>query len=65
MIHSATGAMSGAFLVAMIIVFITLVGAAFLHLQEKKDIVGKAQKWTAGFRKTNAPAETEEYLLIK
>ena len=35
LVHSATGAISGAFLVALILVFVTLLGAAFLHLQEK------------------------------
>ena len=65
LVHTATGALSGAFLVALILVLITLVGAAFLHLQEKKDIVKKAQSWVSGFRKTAASSENEEYLLIK
>lgn len=65
LVHTATGALSGAFLVALILVLITLVGAAFLHLQEKKDIVNKAQSWVSGFRKTAASSENEEYLLIK
>ena len=50
-VHSATGALSGAFIVAMILVFVTLLGAAFLHLEEKGDLINKAKTWSAGFRK--------------
>ena len=35
LVKNATGAMSGAFLVAMILVLVTLLGAAILHLEEK------------------------------
>ena len=64
LVKNATGGISGAFLVAMILVFVTLIGAAVLHLEEKGDLVKKAKAWSAGFRKTSS-TENEEYLLIK
>ena len=64
LVKQATGGITGAFLVAMILVLVTLLGAAILHLEEKRDLVKKAKAWTAGFRKT-ASTENEEYLLIK
>ena len=65
LVHSATGALSGAFIVALILVCMTLLGAAFLHLKEKGEFekIG-AKLWN--LRKGAAASnENEEYLLIK